>query len=225
MPEVPVLDYAAVLAAVSPADAIERTREAFLRHRRGDWVMPPKVYLASPGCGDFRAMPARGDGLAMLKWISSFPGNPAHGLATVMGVVVLSDAQTSEPLALLDARAVTALRTGAVAAVAAGALAGAGSDAALTQPAASSGIVGCGLHGAWAARCLVAAGFERGVCFDPRAAVAGALADELGDGWTSGSLREALDCELVTCVTPGTTAVVDVADLRPGAHFNMLSRQ
>ena len=79
--------------------------------------MPPKVYLDSPGHGDFRAMPARGDGLAMLKWISSFPGNPEHGLPTVMGVVILSDATTSAPVALLDARSVTALRTGAVAAV------------------------------------------------------------------------------------------------------------
>ena len=59
----------------------------------------------------------------MLKWISSFPGNPARGQPTVMGVVLLSDAATSEPLASLDARSVTALRTGAVAAVAAQALA------------------------------------------------------------------------------------------------------
>jgi ornithine cyclodeaminase/alanine dehydrogenase-like protein (mu-crystallin family) len=35
----------------------------------------------SPPRGDFRAMPALGGGFAMLKWISSFPGNPAeHGL-------------------------------------------------------------------------------------------------------------------------------------------------
>ena len=86
--------------------------------------MPAKVYLEAPPHGDFRAMPALGGGFAMLKWISSFPGNPAaHGLPTVMGVVCLSDAATSEPRMLLDARAVTALRTGAVAAVAAQALA------------------------------------------------------------------------------------------------------
>src|SRR4051794_41964920 len=85
--------------------------------------MPAKVYLDSPPYGDFRAMPARGGELAMLKWISSFPSNPQHGLPTVIGLLVVSDATTSEPLALLDAGAVTALRTGAVAAVAADALA------------------------------------------------------------------------------------------------------
>src|SRR5207253_67159 len=145
MPEVVVLDHAAVLAAVSPTEAITRVREAFVLHRRGEWVMPPKVYLDSPPYGDFRAMPARGGELAMLKWISSFPGNPSRGLPTVIGLVVLSDASTSEPIALLDAGAVTALRTGAVAAVASSALAVPGSL--------RVGVIGCGLHGAWAARC------------------------------------------------------------------------
>src|SRR4051812_8371404 len=87
--------------------------------------MPSKVYLQSQPHGDFRAMPARGGDLAMLKWISSFPQNPARSepLPTVIGLVVVSDAVTSEPLMLLDAGAVTALRTGAVAAIAAQALA------------------------------------------------------------------------------------------------------
>src|ERR1700760_2315461 len=161
-----VLDHDAVLDAVSTADAIERVHDALLRHHRGEWVMPAKVYLESPPHGDFRAMPALGDGLALLKWITSFPGNPQHGLPTVTGVICLSDATTGEPLMLLDARSVTALRTGAVAAVAALALAG--SDARTV------GIVGCGLHGTWAARCLAAAGYGAGVCHDPVLAPAAA---------------------------------------------------
>ena len=48
MPDVAVLDHDAVLAAVSPREAIDRTRDAFLRHRRGEWLMPAKVYLESP---------------------------------------------------------------------------------------------------------------------------------------------------------------------------------
>src|SRR5687768_366187 len=177
--DLPVLDRNAVLAAVSPAAAIEATRDAFVRHRRGEWVMPSKVYLESPPHGDFRAMPARGGDLAILKWISSFPSNPQRGLPTVIGLLVVSDATTSEPLALLDAGAVTALRTGAVAAVAADALA-AGRGV---------GIVGSGLHGAWAARCLAARGYGPGVCFDPRPEAAQALADELG--WQAGTREDA----------------------------------
>jgi alanine dehydrogenase len=211
---IPVLGHDAVLAAVPAAEAIERTRGAFLRHHGGDWTMPSKVYLQSPPFGDFRAMPALGDGMAMLKWISSFPGNPDRGLPTVLGVVVLSDASTSQPLALLDARSVTALRTGAVAAVAAQALA---------RPAARSvGIVGAGLHGAWAARCLAAAGYGPGVCHDPRGAVAAALAAELGGEWRAGTREEALACDVVCCVTPGAQPVVGVEDLHEGLHLNML---
>ena len=211
MTELAVLDRDAVLGAVSPPDAIACVRDAFLRHHRGEWRMPAKVYLDSPPHGDFRAMPALGGDLAMLKWISSFPPNPErHGLPAVMGVVVLSDARTSEPVALLDAGAVTALRTGAVAAVAAEALA-AGRTV---------GIVGCGLHGAWAARCLAAAGYGPGVCHDPRAEAADALAAELG--WRAGSREEALAADVVCCVTPGHEPVVDAADLHPGVHLNML---
>jgi ornithine cyclodeaminase/alanine dehydrogenase-like protein (mu-crystallin family) len=214
MPDVPVLDRAAILAAVGPAAAIEAVREAFVLHRRGAWVMPAKVYLPSPGFGDFRAMPARGDGLALLKWVSSFPQNPARGLPTVIGVVLLSDAETSELLLVLDAGAVTALRTGAVAAVASRALA--------REGASTAGVVGCGINGAWAARCLRAGGWAAGVVTDPRAGIAEALADELGDGWRAGSLAEALAQDAVSCVTPGAVPVVTEADLRPGLHLNML---
>jgi ornithine cyclodeaminase/alanine dehydrogenase-like protein (mu-crystallin family) len=212
VPEVAVLDREAVLAAVSPAAAIEAVREGFLAHHRGEWTMPAKVYLDSPPFGDFRAMPARGGGLALLKWVTSFPGNPARGLPTVAGVVCLSDAETGEPLMLLDARSVTALRTGAVAAVAAKALA--------IEGAATAGIVGCGLHGAWAARCLAAAGYGDGVCHDPDAAAAERLAGELG--WRAGTRAEALACDAVSCVTPGHEPVVEAGDLRPGLHLNML---
>src|SRR3954468_18841113 len=209
MPEVAVLDKEAILDAVSAREAIDRVRDAFLRHHAGEWRMPPKVYLESPPHGDFRAMPALGGGVAMLKWISSFPSNPREpGLPAGSGVVVPPDARTSEPLALLDAGAVTALRTGAVAAVAADALA-AGR---------SVGLVGCGLHGAWAARCLAAAGYGPGVCFDARPDPAAALADELG--WRAGTRSEALAADVVCCVTPGFEPVVDVADLHPGLHLN-----
>ena len=79
--DVPVYDYETVLAAVSPLDAIERVRDGFVRYEAGEWGMPPKVYLAVPPAGDFRAMPAKGGGLAILKWVTSFPGNPARGPA------------------------------------------------------------------------------------------------------------------------------------------------
>jgi alanine dehydrogenase len=212
MPEIPLFDHDTVLGAITPLEAIERVRDGFVRHAAREWEMPAKVYLLAPPNGDFRAMPARGSGLAMLKWICSFPGNGDNGLPAVMGTICVSDDSTGRPLALIDARAVTALRTGAVAAIAAQELG--------REDAARAGIIGCGLHGAWAARCLAAAEYGPGVCFDPDPDRAGALAGELG--WEAGSREDALGCDIVTCVTPGHEPVVRAGDLRPGLHLNML---
>jgi len=174
--------------------------------------MPPKVYLDCPPKGDFREMPAKGAGLAIVKWVTSFPRNHDAGLPVVMGMICVSSAADGVPLALVDVRAVTALRTGAVAAVAAQELA--------AEDAASVGIVGCGLHGAWAARCLAAAEYGPGVCYDPNPETAGRLAGELG--WEVGTHGDALACDVVTCVTPGSEPVVRRGDLHPGLHLNML---
>jgi alanine dehydrogenase len=210
--EVPVLDADAVLAAVPPAAAIERTRVAFERHARGDWDMPPKVYVDSPPHGDFRAMPARGDGLALLKWVTSFPHNPDRGLPVVAGALLLSDATTGELVAIMDCPAVTALRTGGAAAVSAQVLA--------RGDARSVGLIGCGVNGAWAGRCLVAAGYGPGLCADVRTEVAAALAAELG--WRTGAREEAAVQDLVVTVTPGSQPVLLASDLRPGQHLAVL---
>jgi ornithine cyclodeaminase/alanine dehydrogenase-like protein (mu-crystallin family) len=157
-------------------------------------------------------MPVRGEGLAILKWVTSFPVNPRRGLPTVTGIVLVSDADTGEPVAMLDARAVTALRTGAAAAVATQELA--------PEDARTVGLVGCGLHGMWVGRCLADAEYGPGVCFDPDPEAAGAAAGDLG--WEVGDLADALACEIVCTVTPGAQAVIDAPSLRPGQHLNLL---
>jgi alanine dehydrogenase len=209
---IPVLDHDAVLAAVSTREAIDRVRDGFVSFARGEWQMPAKLYLPSPPYGDFRAMPVRGEGLAMLKWITSFPGNPRRGLPTVTGMVIVSDAGTGEPVALLDARAVTALRTGAAAAVATQELA--------HEDARTVGIVGCGLHGTWVARCMADSEYGPGVCFDPDPDAAAQVAAELG--WEVGDLEEALGCDVVCTVTPGHEPVVHAGALARGRHLNLL---
>jgi len=211
MPDVAVYDHDAVLAVVSPAEAIDSVRQGFVEYASGEWSMPPKVYLDVPN-GDFRAMPARGGGIAILKWATSFPGNPAHGLPVVQGMICVSDEASGSVLALVDVRAVTALRTGAVAAVAAQELA--------SEDARTVGIVGCGLHGSWAARCLAAAEYGPGICFDPNPEAAGSLAGELG--WEAGTREDAVGCDIVTCVTPGSEPVVRAGEAHPGTHLNML---
>jgi ornithine cyclodeaminase/alanine dehydrogenase-like protein (mu-crystallin family) len=212
MTEIPVISGAAVFEAVDAATAVARTRHAFERHAAGEWEMPSKVYVESPPGGDFRAMPARGDGLAILKWVTSFPGNSARGLPVVRGAILVSDAATGEELALIECASVTSLRTGGAAAVSAQVLA--------REDAEGVGVVGCGVNGAWAARCLAAVGYESGICNDTRPEVAEELADELG--WRAGTREEAVAQDVVVTVTPGHEAVIRAADLRPGQHLAML---
>ncbi len=174
--------------------------------------MPAKVYVDAPPHGDFRAMPARGAGLAILKWVTSFPRNVERGLPAVTGALLVSSAETGELLAVLDCATVTSLRTGAAAAVSARVLAAEGAS--------TVGVIGCGVNGAWAARCLVAAGYGPGVCFDSRAEAADAVASDLG--WRTGSAREAAAQDVVVSVTPGSEPVILASDLREGQHLAVL---
>src|SRR5207342_2373236 len=147
---VPVFRATDVEQAVSPHEAYDAVRRAFEAHARGSWSMPSKVYVSNYPAGDFRAMPAIGDGHALLKWVTSFPGNSGRGLPTVTGLVLLSDAEDGRLVAVLDAAAVTALR-----AAAAGVLA---ADTLCRSEASSYSVIGCGANGAESARMLVAHG-------------------------------------------------------------------
>ena len=170
-------------------------RDAFVEHAGGTWTMPSKVYLEAPPDGDFRAMPAGGGGYAVLKWVTSFPANPARALPTVTGVVLLSDAATGELRALLDAGAVTALRTGAAAVLAAETLA--------RPTVAAAAVVGCGVNGRAVARAFLER--DRDVLlYDALPQQAQLAASELGEGATvAEDLAEALASDIVVTVTPG----------------------
>ncbi len=210
---VPFLSAANVHAALGSWDALEAVRTAFVEHARGEWVMPSKVYVQAPE-GDFRAMPAAGAGYAVLKWVTSFPGNPKRGLPTVAGVVLLSDTTTGRLLAFLDAGAVTSLRTGAAAVLAAETLARADAGAAA--------VVGSGVNGRAVARTFV----DRGrpvLLWDVRSERAMALAEELGErASAAGSREEALAADVVATVTPGAEILFPPGSLRTGQHVSLM---
>jgi alanine dehydrogenase len=209
---VPFFSAADVEAAVSPEDALEAVREGFVAYARGEWTMPPKVYVPAYPAGDFRAMPALGAGHALLKWVTSFPGNPAQGLPTVTGLVLLSDASNGMLRAALDAGAVTALRTGAAAVLAAEALGRSGAG-----PAA---VIGAGVNGRATARTFVARRHATLVWdLDPRRAES--AADELG-ATVATTREEALEAPLVATVTPGHELVYGPGSLRPGQHVSLM---
>jgi alanine dehydrogenase len=209
---IPIFGARHVAEAVSPERALAAVRDAFLAYRRGEWSMPPKVYVPAYPAGDFRAMPALGAGHAALKWVTSFPGNPQRGLPTVTGLVLLSDASTGELRAVFDAAAVTALRTGAAAVLAAETL---GRD----DPRSAS-VVGAGVNGQAAARTFVARGREVSL-WDLDRARAEAAASELGCS-VAASREQALAADLVVTMTPGNEVLLPEGSLQPGQHVSLM---
>ena len=138
------LSRADVEAAGVPMPAIiERLEAAFVEKGHGRTEMPPKpgIHPGPHGNDNFiHAMPALigAFGAAGMKWVSGFPGNQTKGLPYISGLLILNDAETGLPKAVMDATWITAKRTGAATAVAAKRLA---------KPGASVvGILGCGVQ-------------------------------------------------------------------------------
>ena len=209
---IPVFSVRHVEAAVSPERAVEAVREAFVAYARGEWSMPPKVYVPAYPAGDFRAMPAIGAGHALLKWVTSFPGNPARGLPTVTGLVLLSDASDGSLRAALDAGAVTALRTGAAAVLAAETLG--------RRDAETASVIGAGVNGRATAKTFLARG-RTVMLWDIDEQRARAAAHELGAGMAR-SREEALAADLIATVTPGHEILLPERSLQPGQHVSLM---
>jgi len=207
---IPLFRARDVEAAVSPERAVDAVRAGFIAYARGEWTMPPKVYVPAYPAGDFRAMPALGAGHALLKWVTSYPGNPARGLPTVTGVVLLSDASDGRLVAMLDAGAVTALRTGAAAVLAAETLGRPGTAA----------VVGTGVNGMAAARTFVALGQDV-LVWDVDPARAAAAAERTG-ARVATSREEALAADRLVTVTPGNEVLLPEGSLRPGQHVSLM---
>jgi alanine dehydrogenase len=209
--QVPVFSAKDVEAAVSPERALEAVREAFVAYSRGEWSMPPKVYVPAYPAGDFRAMPALGGGHALLKWVTSYPGNPAQGLPTVMGLVLLSDASNGTLRTVLDAGAVTALRTAAAAVLAAETLG--------RSDAQTAAVVGAGVNGVAAAKTFLARG-RQVFLYDLDPERAKRAADEIGANVATRD--DALAADLLVTMTPGHEVLLPEGSLRAGQHVSLM---
>ena len=144
------------------------------------------------------------------------PGNPAQGLPTVMGLVLLSDASNGSLRAALDAGAVTALRTGAAAVLAAETLG--------RSDAETAAVVGAGVNGIAAARTFLARGRDV-LLYDVDQERAERAAAELSlatDVARSVGLDEALAADLVVTVTPGHEVLLPEGSLQPGQHVSLM---
>jgi ornithine cyclodeaminase/alanine dehydrogenase len=127
--------------AVPMPEIIDALEVAFRQHGQGKVEMPPKPGVHSRPDAFIHAMPCYipGPEAIGIKWVAGYPDNPKQGLPYISGLLVLNDADTGLPLAVMDCTWITAKRTGAATALAAKYLARPDSE--------TVGILGCGVQG------------------------------------------------------------------------------
>jgi ornithine cyclodeaminase/alanine dehydrogenase-like protein (mu-crystallin family) len=220
-----ILSHRDVHAALSPEACAEAMAAVLAEHARGGTYLPLRSVIRPPGAAGFMGlMPAwRGqqqglDAAFALKAICIMPGNPARGLDAHQGLVTLFGGETGVPTAVLDASAVTAIRTAAVSAVATGLLA--------RPDARTLAILGAGVQARSHLRALAdVRRFEQVRVYAPTGAHARAVVEEADPGRAelsvAASAEEAVrDADVVVAVTNSREPVLQLAWLRPGAHIN-----
>ncbi|MBB6646400.1 ornithine cyclodeaminase family protein [Halobellus ruber] len=207
----------------SLSEVVPAVEAAFAAFARGDAQMPAKSYIDLPAYnGDFRSMPAYLStpewDAAGIKWINVHPDNPEKfDLPTVLGTMIYSDPETAFPLAILDGKELTQLRTGAAAAVATDHLAVADAD--------SLGVVGAGVQSYTQLRAIAQVrDIERVVVADRdeerTAAFVAAFEDEFDV--VGGSITEAASCDVLSTVTPVESPIVPREAVGPHTHINAI---
>ena len=129
--------------AIGPtmAEIIQALESMFREKGEGRVEMPPKIGVHTLPEAFIHAMPAyiAAQNAVGMKWVSGYPENSKRGLPYIAGLLILNDAETGMPLAVMDCTWITAQRTGAATAVAAKYLA--------RRESATVGILGCGVQG------------------------------------------------------------------------------
>jgi ornithine cyclodeaminase len=211
-----ILGHDDVLAALPPDECADAMASVLAAHARGEALMPLRSVIPFEGAAGFMAtMPAWRGGdqpLFALKSICIIPGNPARGLDTHQGTVTLFDGETGAPTAILDASALTSVRTAAVSAVATRVLAR--SDARVLA------ILGAGVQGRSHLAALPGVrDFEEVRVYSPSPERAQALAD--GRATVAASAEDAVrGADVVVLATSSREPVISRDWLAPGAHVN-----
>ncbi|HXG04545.1 MAG TPA: ornithine cyclodeaminase family protein [Candidatus Binatia bacterium] len=221
-----VLARADVERLLTPADVIVAVEAAFVAQARGRAIVPPRTGLAAGEDGVLLVMPAalggaRGEAGLGAKLVSVYERNRERGYPTLHAVYVLLEAATGRPLAVLEATALTGIRTGATSALAARFLA---------RPTARSvACFGAGAQARWQLECLAAVRrIERveviGRDRERVVAFAATMAERLGVRVTAADdpRRAVREADVVTCATTSREPVVFGADLRPGVHVDLV---
>jgi ornithine cyclodeaminase/alanine dehydrogenase-like protein (mu-crystallin family) len=215
-----VLGYDEVARLLPMEECIEVMEEALAGLARGEMEMPLRYVFSPPGAdGLMGLMPSYRGGerpAFALKAINVIPDNPRlRGLDAHQGGVLLSDGESGEPVALLNASAITEIRTAAVSGVATRTLA--------REDARELAILGAGVQARSHLEAMRAVrSFERVRIFSPTAEHARSLAEEGGADAVTSAEDAVRDADVVVTATSSAEPVLERAWLKPGAHVNAI---
>src|SRR5271168_998500 len=113
----PFLDEDQVRALLSYDELIPAIRQALMEFSAGSVVQPLRTVIRAADAGWFAAMPAVYGGVMGAKLVTFYPGNADLRKHTHHAMVQLFRSDTGEPLAVMDGRLITEMRTAAVSAV------------------------------------------------------------------------------------------------------------
>ena len=211
---------------VAMPEIIDALDEAFRQHGQGKVEMPPKPGVHSRPDAFIHAMPCYipGPEAIGVKWVAGYPDNPQRGLPYISGLLVLNDADTGLPLAVMDCTWITAKRTGAATALAARYLARPNSQ--------TVGILGCGVQGRSNLEALaVLFPVRRVMAYDRNLENALRFADDVDDKWgievmVVNEPRQAVSgCDIVVTAGPilrQPHATIKAGWLEPGAFASLV---
>jgi ornithine cyclodeaminase/alanine dehydrogenase-like protein (mu-crystallin family) len=208
------VDETEVRRALRMPDLIAEMRRALVDFSAGRVAQPARQMLDAPAPGaHFAAMPAAGAVGMGAKLVGIYPGNAALGLPTHLALVVLFRPETGEPLAVLDGRLITGMRTAAVSAVATDALARPGAQV--------LAILGSGVQARSHAEALrLIRPIEEIRVWSRTAEHAERFAAEVGAVVAPDAEAAVRGADVVVTATAATTPVLHGAWLDPGAHVN-----
>lgn len=116
---VPFIEESDVRAVLGWKELLDTMERALIDFSAGRVLQPVRTALSiKEHRAFFGLMPAVYAGVIGAKLVTVFPDNAARGLPTHLGTIHLFRADTGEPLAGMDARLITEMRTAAVSAVA-----------------------------------------------------------------------------------------------------------
>ncbi|WKU07093.1 ornithine cyclodeaminase family protein [Micromonospora sp. HUAS LYJ1] len=223
-----VIDGETVRRLLPMADAVELMRDTFRRYSGGRVVQPVRHMVRSPGGEVLAVMPAhvaapeataQPDAGYGLKTVLIKPDNAARGLPVHVGLVLVFDPDTGLPAALIDAAALTAIRTAAASAAA--------TDALARPDATVLAVLGAGVQARSHLRAMGAVRPVKEVrVWNHRPASAHALADWARDQLdldvtVADTVPAAVaDADVICTVTAADEPVLSAAPVAEGAHIN-----